>query len=564
VTLEAGPPSAAPRLALAAAAGILLAAATLHQLHDARGRAAVERFFTTFTLDARRPELLATARVEIAADLAMQVAVRATTLDVAGQTPLAQLAPSMREAWLRSVRELPEEAEAARELALEALAARPAWAFHSLALAGLVLADEWRQPEQERQPEKWLAPVRLAAAWAPGLPAPYTTWGAAALRRWPLLPEAQRRDARAVLRRALEDEGFRSRALGAVVRVLGTAEGLALLPDTPEAFAAARRELGEAATFEEAAALDARWRAAEREVRRREAAEIAASLETGRADRAVAAAYEFLRRHPLDLFDDVEGRQQARTVLGAIGDGRPGEWPTDPRASLVQWLLANPLRPGEGVDPAKAVRGLTHIPDGVQALLHLYAGDELAARNVERQTDTEGSSEWTPYWIERVRRELRAGAVPDAEMALARVSRFDLAGCDALLVRRDVARARQRGAEVAALDAERLAAFPLRGFSAWPDVGPGRVELCVDPEAGAHARLHLTVRTEGPALAWWGWDGGREDVVRIEGAGDTELSFALAGLHGLRTLALGPVAGARVRPTRAWIAVPGASSHPSE
>lgn len=564
MTQEARPPSAALRLALAAAAGILLAASTLHQLHDARGRAAVERFFTAFTLDARRPELLATARVEVAADLAMQVAVRATTLDVAGQTPLAQLSPSLRETWLRSVRELPEQVDAARALALEALAARPAWAFHSLALAGLVLADEWRQPEAERQPEKWLAPVRLAAAWAPGLPAPYTTWGAAALRRWPLLPPAQRRDAHAVLRRALEEEGFRNWAVGAVLRVLGTAEGLALLPDTPEAFAAARRALGEAATFEEAAVLDARWRAAEREVRRREAAEIAASLETSRADRAVGAAYEFLRRHPLDLFDDAEGRQQARTVLRAIGDGRPGEWPTDPRASLVQWLLANPLRPGEGIDPAKAARGLTRVPDGVQALLHLTAGDELAARHVERQTDTEGSSEWTGYWIERARRELLAGAVSDAEAALARVSRFDLAGCDTLLVRRDVARARHRGAEAAALDAERLAAYPLSGFSAWPDAGPGRMELCVDPAAGADARLHLTVHTEGPALAWWGWDGGREDVVRIEGAGETELSFALAGLHGLRTFALGPVAGARVRPTRGWIAAAATSSPPSE
>ncbi len=367
-----------------------------------------------------------------------------------------------------------------------------------------------------------------------------------------------------MLRRALEEEGFRNWAVGAVLRVLGTAEGLALLPDTPEAFAAARRALGEAATFEEAAVLDARWRAAERAVRRREAAGIAASLETSRADRAVAAAYEFLRRHPLDLFDDAEGRQQARTVLRAIGDGRPGIWPTDPRAVLVQWLLANPLRPGEGIDPAKAARGLTRVPDGVQALLHLTAGDELAARHVERRTDTEGSSEWTPYWIERARRELRAGAVSDAEAALARVSRFDLAGCDALLVRRDVARARHRGAEAAALDAERLAAYPLPGFSAWPDAGPGWMELCVDPAAGADARLYLTVYTEGPALAWWGWDGGREDVVRIEGAGETEISFALAGLHGLRTFALGPVAGARIKPVRAWIADAATPSPPSE
>ncbi|MCL4806563.1 MAG: hypothetical protein KJ062_02010, partial [Thermoanaerobaculia bacterium] len=232
MTEGARPPASRERFAFAAAAAVLLAFAVLHQLHDARGREAVERFFTTFTLDQRRPELVATARVEATADLAKQVAVRAATLDVAGSTRLERLTPSQRELWMRSVRELPEEVAAARELALEAVAARPGWAFHALALAELVLADEWREPAGERLAARWLAPVRLAVAWAPAVPAAYELWGAAALERWPLLGETERAEARAALERALEEDGFRRVALGAVVQVMGAEEGLALLPET--------------------------------------------------------------------------------------------------------------------------------------------------------------------------------------------------------------------------------------------------------------------------------------------------------------------------------------------
>ena len=562
MTGGAAPPPAGPRRTLAAAAGLLLALACAHQLSEARGRASVERFFSGFTLDVRRPEMLATARVEVAADLAKQVAVRAATLDVAGQAPLAHLSPELRETWLRSVRELPEEVAAARALALEALEVRPAWAFHALALAGLVLADEWRTPAAERRVEKWLAPVRLAADWAPALPAPFTTWGGAAVRRWPLLAEADRRAALPVLRRALEEEGFRASSLAAVLRALGTADGLALVPDSPGALAAARRVLGDGAPFEDVAAVEARWRKAEREERRRRAAQVSEALAAGRADRAVDAARELVRLHPLDLFDDAEGREQARLVAEAIGDGRPGSWPTDVRANVVLWLLANPLRRGGALDVRRAVRGLTGVPDGVLALLHLLAGDEAGWRGVERSSDTRGSSEWTPFLLERARRELRAGSVAGAEEALAEASRFDLGGCEALLVRRDVARARRRDAEAAALE-EELAAGRARALdlSRRPASEATALTFCVDPAREAES-LRLVLAAEGPALLAWGWDGGREDVLRIERRGESDLVVPLSGLGGARTFAVGTVAGAAVRPVRARIETAAPASAP--
>lgn len=553
MTEEARPAFAGARFALAGAAAVLLGLAVLHQLHDSRGREAVERFFTEFTLDARRPELVATARVEATADLAKQVAVRAATLDVAGRTPLERLTPGQRELWMRSVRELPEEVAAARELALEAVAARPGWAFHALALAELVLADEWREPAGERRVAKWLAPARLAAAWAPAVPSAYALWGAAALERWPLLGEAERGAALGALERALEDDGFRRAALGAVVQVLGAGEGLALLPETPAALAVARQVLAATATFEEKVALEKRWREAERAERGRRAAEMAASLAAARADRATVAAYEFLQRHPVDLFDDAEGREQARTVLKAVGDGRPGAWRTDPRGRLVRWFLASPLRIDSGADLSRAASGLAGVTDGTRALLHLHADDDFAWRRIVSQTDTTGSSEWTPFYVERVRRELAAGSPAEAEGALAKVSRFDREQCEVLLVRRAVARAQQRGLDLAALSALWPAAFPkVLDVAAWPAKGAGSLPVCVDPEWGDEARLVLTVRADEPTLAWWGWDGGREDVAVVR-EGETELWFPLAGLHGLRTFSLGPVVGAGVRPLRARV-----------
>jgi hypothetical protein len=550
---EARPQAGPARFTLAAAAASLLVVSALHQRHDARGRAALESFFSRFSLDVRRPELAATARVENTADLGRQAAVRAALADVTGVTPLGKLTPEERELWLRSVREMPEEVAAARELGLEAIAARPAWAFHAMALAALVVADEWREPEAARKTERWLAPLRLAAAWAPGIPGPFTAWGAAALNHWTLLSEAERQEAAPVLRRALGDEAFRRSALPAMSRLFGVKESLAFLPPTPEALADARQALAATAGFEELALLDGRWSEAERAERARLAGGIAGLLAAGRGEKAAAAAAEFLRRHPVELFDDAEGRAQARTVLEAIGDGRPGSWNADPRGALVRYFLANPSRPGKGGGLARAASGLAGVPDGTRALVLLLSGDEFGWKRVVAQSDTKGASEWTPFYLEVSRRALAGGDGEAAGEALSKVSRFDLGQCDALLVRRGVARALSRGDELAALAKVWPAAFPATlDVSAWPANGAGKLAACLDPERGKEARLVMRVRAEGPALASWGWDGGREGTVRVE-AGESELAFPLAGLRGLRTFSLGPVAGAPVRPLSARI-----------
>lgn len=562
---EGRPPAVWPRLALAGASAVLLLLSALHQFHDARERARVERFLSDFSLDRRRPDLAATARVEGAADLAMAVAVRAATLDVIGRTPLAGLEPALRELWLRSVTTLPEEVAAARSLALDALSARPAWAFHALALAELTLSDEWREPFEARRRDRWLLPMRVASAWAPAAPGIRASWAAASVERWPLLSEGERREARTVLCAALADERFQEVALPAVVAMLGMAEGLSFLPETPAALAVARRAVESSATFDERVLLYERWRAAERTERRAAVAEILDHLEGGRGARAAAAAWAFLGRHPVELFDDLEGREQARVVLRAVGDGRPGSWRTDPRGVLVRWFLASPHRPGPGrQDLVRAASGLVGISEGERALLLLLAGNDFGWRRVLDQADSLGSSEWTPFFVEQARRQLEKGDPAEAEAALGAMSRFDLEQCDVLLVRRDVARALEQGPELARLRAAWPLAFPKAvDVPAWPASGAGTLSVCVDPEADGSSALVVTVGASEPVLAWWGWDGGREGVVRLEAGVERALSVPLAGLRGARSFSLGPLLGgglslkaARIRPSEPTEAPP--------
>ena len=499
------------RPALATAAALLVVAAGLHERTDLGGRSEVERFLATFTLDRRRPELADTAKVEGTADLAKLVAVRAATLDLVGTTPLAGLDPELRALWLRSVTTLPEEAAAARALALDALAARPAWAFHALSLAELVLSDEWLQPVERRRAELWLGPMRLAAAGAPEALGIRSSWAAASLERWPLLDGAEKAEALGALRAAMRDEEFQRLALRAAAEVLGTREAVAALPETTAALATARVVLAGASSFSERADLETRWEAAERAERRHEAAEIASALAQERGDRAVPLARQFLQRHPVELFDDPEAWGEARTVLQAVGDGRPGDWASDPRGGLLRWFLASPLRPGDATGFVRASKGLGDVPDGVRARLALLDGDERGWRRILDASDTAGSSEWTPFLVEFARRELAKGEPGEAEQALGRVSRFDLGECDVLLVRRAVARARGKGPELADIGASRPASFPAAVVvPPWPASGSGTLPVCVDPERDDRSALVVTLVAREPALVWWGWDGGRD------------------------------------------------------
>jgi hypothetical protein len=235
-----------------------------------------------------------------------------------------------------------------------------------------------------------------------------------------------------------------------------------------------------------------------------------------RADRA-RRRLTFLAR-TFELFDP-RGANRRGSSFGPSGTGA---WaPGTDLAGARPLVLASPLvgtpPAGPGAGGQRSRRNLR-----ASALLLLLAAEDVGWRRILDHSDTLGSSEWMPFFVEKARRQLERGAPAEAEAALAEMPRFDLEQCEVLLVRRDVARARERSVELAGLEAAWPRAFPKTlSVPAWPASGAGTLSLCVDPEADGASDLVVTLGASEPALAWWGWDGCREGVSARGGrAGD--------------------------------------------
>lgn len=541
------------RLWLALAALLLTGASVLHEAAEARGRREVERFLASFALDRRRPDLAATARVEGSADLAMQVAVRATVLDLAGSASIGKLDPELRTLWLRSVDRLPEEEAAARGLALRSVASRPAWAFGAEALAELVLAGEWREPPAERRVERWQRPLAHAVLWAPSEPLIRSIWAASLLERWPALDEEARRDGENVVRTALVDDRFVAQSLPAVAATLGVEKTLALLPDSAKLLAIARQAMA-GSGFEVAVRLHERWEAAERVERKAAVERISTFLSSERLDRAAEAGRTFLQEHPVEVFDDAQGWEEARLVLKAVADGRHGAWSSDPRGALIRYFLAAPERLEPGPALLNAASGLMGIPEPVRARLFLAGGDTYGWRKLFDDAEGSLSSQWIPFLTDLARRLLAAEDPVGAEAVVRRIPRHSAAECEVVLVRREVARVREDAAALSALAALHDEAFPESiSTKSWPaNGGAGTLGVCVDPERDSGRELVVRVKSPAPSLQWWGWDGGRRGTVLVDG--EKTLTFPLEGLAGQRTFAMGPLTGAGVTLLEARIA----------
>ena len=524
--------------------------ACLHERREARERADVGRFFSTFTLERRRPEMAETARLEGSADLAMQVAVRATVLDLAGTASIGKLDAETRALWLLSVRNLSKESLAARELALRSIATRPAWAFGAEALAELVLAGESRESASERQGvngggnARWEIPLRVATAWAPAERRPWALWATAILAHWGTLTPEERSQGAPVLTTAFRDEEFLRQSLDDLLAIVGTRQGLALLTDTSAALARVRRAPVTKGDFPLGVELQRRWEAAERRERRLEIARIDELVSAGRTGRAAESARAFLQAHPVPLFDDGVGRAQAITILKALSDDQPGLWASEPRGALVRYFLDSPSRGATPGDLLHALTGLGGVPETLRARVLLLAGNTYGWQSLLADVESSETLHWTSFFVELTRQRLAQNDGPEAEAAVRRISRHSANECDVLLVRRDVARAREDAAELALLRGVWPVAFP-ETIAA----GSGSIAVCVDPERDAARELTLTVSTStaGSAYAYWGWDGGRAGTILLEGNGERTLRFPLKGLSGRRIFSLGTLVGSDVK-----------------
>ena len=511
---------------------------------DAARLRPVAAFAREFSLDVRRPASVATAAVQPAADLAAFVLVDAVLSDALQPVRWSDLTFAEKQTWLAAISRLDDELEAARRLMVEAVAARPGWAYHRSMLGQVVYVSDRRaiRPDLYERPERWAVPLAAAESAAPGDDVIWTFHAGAYLENWDRLSAERRREVPALLRRAFRDPEFVKRGFLHAGAALGRDEAVALLPRTADSLRAAREEVARAGDAAGVAALFRLWEDAERSER---AADLAKLEERWRLGDRVAVrnlARGWPGRHPVRDFDRPDERMQAARVLELWPTETAGPWRGDPGGDLVRFFLDGRTASVKPEALARAVSSLTNVPETVRARVALLAGDRYRVEEILGRSETAGSLEWTTFFVELARTELKAGRIDASEAALKRIAPSARGECEVLLARRDVARARRDGAEEQAAAAGLRAAR--RGTIAKEDwSASGTLSLCVDPEEDAGSALEVELSARGPALVGNGWDGGRLGTVFLDGRGRIEVP--LTGLSGRRSFSIQPVFGPR-------------------
>lgn len=537
---SASPPASRLPRTLAALVCLGLAAVSILSFRwHLSERASSKAFVKRFALDLRRADEIGAMAFEPEPDLAASIAVNAALRDAAAPLPSA-LGLGARE----------EEVAAARDLVLDALAKRPGWAYHRFLLGQL--AYETGGPKRAAEGwETWATPLRLAAAGAPGLDATWSALGKIHLENWQELSSAQRSEALPVLRRALKDSRFVSSQFLAVSQAVGRDEAMKLLPENPELLGAAADALSSRGDLAAAATMLGRQEAAQRKARADQLRRIEARFRSRDRGGLQAGCLDWATENPVSELDDPAGRAQAARVLELWPGDRGGPWETDPRADLVRFFLDGRESAVSAVTLSRTLDALSDVPDHVTARVRLRAGDVAGAQELADRPQNQGGAEWTLYYADLARLLLRQGHAREARGALDRFSLADRDDCDALLARRDVARALGDLAEQA-LVGQRLVAMRSSPRRRDPVPGGARLSICVDPELADSSSLDLKLLPQGPSVVRYGWGSGREGVLFLQN--ERMVQVRLAGLSGARDLTVQSVAGAAVRASASLVA----------
>jgi hypothetical protein len=517
------------RSALVAGASLLLGAAVvLSTSLDLAARTRVERFVAAAGLEARRPLEVASLRLEPAADLAGAAAVEVALLDAGA--PAA--AP---EGWLAS----------AQELAVRSLRSRPGWPLHAHVLAEVAYREsrESNAAGAHADPQRWMTAWRAAARGAPAVERIRSLRAQACLEAWPTLPPVLRVEALEAFRAAFLDPAFVARHVGTAVDRLGAEVAIGLLPDRAEpirtaAAALADRNLDRAKRLLDRADLAERGERAAA-LRRLEYLERRGDKKAlSEACAALAAAY------PAERFDDREERAQTARVL-ELWPAEPGVWESDPRAPLVRFLL-------DGREDAlslsalrRAVASLSDVPAPERAELLLLTGDRAGAETLRSAAAALAAHNWISYDLRLARQDLRRGALAAARRALDRLPSDQRDGCEALLVRLEVAQRSNEGAEATDLE-RRLAELRLDSGDGDNWLRTGRLRMCIEPASGGARSLVVLLKAAAPAIVVYGWDQSRAGTLLV--SDERVLVLPLTGRPGSRVFWFAALAGGPVVP----------------
>jgi hypothetical protein len=444
----------------------------------------------------------------------VEILTREPTWDLAADDAVSEI--------LRGGRAEVSASPIARNLMLRAVAERPGWPAHRFLLAS---CDEARSGSRARRT------LELASAGAPGLDPAWEALARADLDAWDALSPAERSQARRVFGRASRNPEFATSQFPRIVASIGFDLASSLLPEDAEVQEAAAGSLAAAGDVAGAASL---LSAAERSERRGRAAALEA-LENRRTLGDVEGLRQgciaWFDRHVLAGLDDAEGRRQLATLLALWPNDREGSWSRDRRGRIVRFFLDGRQADISSAVLLRTVTALMGVPDAIQARIELAAGHVAAARALARSS-APNVEEWNAFYLELARHELGSGRTAEARQALARLGPEARGACDALLLRRDIARRLHDSEETRAVEG-RLAAVREPDPHDWSSVGT--LAVCVDPEWSEGRTLEVVIGPGAPALARWGWDGGRSGTLSMS-AGETSLRAPLNRPAGQRKL----------------------------
>ena len=528
----------------------LLAVLSGVQYASQRSRAApVDAFVRKFGLDVRWPGLLEQTRFEPSPDFAASVVADTVVREETGSVAWSELSAEQRAAWLASFAGRDEELTEAIALMSQAMAANPGWAFHRFFAGQLAYLRERRKGGGVgSRPEVWLVPLGQAVAMAPGLDSPAGFLAEAIVDNWKVLGERDKKDVRKLLARAFLDQGFLAWKFGQTVNVLGRDEALSLVPDEPVALTVALAEMARIGDVPAAAKVVGTWEAAEMKSRRADLAKLERRAEMGDVDGVRDGCRAWAAAHRVLDFDTTGTRKQMARVLDLWPDDVRGTWRGDPRGEMVRYFLDG--RAGDVLPAAmsRAVGALTGVPESIAARVAHLVSDRYAMEGAIRSSDGAGSLEWTPFFVEKARAELREGHPDEALRTLGSVASAARGECAVLLTRRDVAAA--LGDPAGRDEANQLLRTSQRPPVGLDSVSPtGAISLCVDPAVDASGFLDVEVEAPAgtPALVEWAGNQARWGDRLVEGK--AVIRFPLAGLQGRSTFATGALVG-RVVVTR--------------
>jgi hypothetical protein len=542
------------RRVLAATAIVLAVLAVVRYAGDRERRGAANRFMTGFDVPARHPDEAATLPLVPSADLGADVVGDVALSDALGSVHLADASPEMRQRVLRATERVGEEIDAARDITLDALAARPGWAEHWSVLGELAYAAQ-RRSGGANDFRLWESPLQTSIDYFPGNDAAETFVSTAYLENWPDLPDAMRERAVAGFRQSLRDPGFASMAFPVLIEAVGVDRAISLLPQEGVTLRACFEALAKGGDITRAATLYQMWESAEWANRVKDLRELEHRAGMRDVERQRELASDWLSRHsPVD-FDTPAGRAQELRVLQLAVNDRIGAWQSDPRATVVRFFLNRRIHPGipgaRGIETAPGgailstvVSSLTGVPDPIRARARLLGGDVEGAQSILERSDSAGSFEWTPFLLDLASYRMAQNSLDAARAALEALAPAARGECDAVILRH----------RLAALDGSTLSAsVPITRSlppAAWSSTGS--LALCLDPEVASIHNLDTTVSAAAPVLVSWGWNDGRHGILQLD-AGKTTVRVATAGLSGRQTFFIRSLTGTVVTPGAATV-----------